>query len=626
MSKEKVQFKSNVVIRFAGDSGDGIQLTGTQFTTSTALAGNDLATFPDYPAEIRAPAGTLAGVSGFQLHFGSDEIHTSGDFSDVLVVMNAAALKANINHLKKGGIIIANEDGFDEKNLRLAKYIDGADPLRDGSLEEYQVHIVPVTKLTRECLKDTGMGLRDMDRSKNMFVLGLLYYMYNRSMEPTINFLQSKFAKKPAVAEANVKTLKAGYAFADTTEIQHGRFEVKAAPMQKGTYRSIMGNQATAFGLIAAGEQAGLPIYYASYPITPASDILHELSRHKNFGVVTLQAEDEIAAVCSAIGASYGGSLGVTASAGPGISLKTEAISLATIYEIPLVVCDIQRAGPSTGLPTKLEQADLMQAIYGRPGEAPLAVVAANSPADCFEAVFEACRLALEFMTPVFFLSDGYLANGAEPWRFPAQADLPRINVAFAGEGDRENGVFLPYKRDERLVRKWATPGTAGLEHRIGGLEKEDLTGNISADPDNHEKMVKIRQAKIDGIARHIPEQVLDSGPEEGKLLVVGWGSTYGTIKAALRQLRDEGVDVAHAHLRYLNPFPRNLGEMLGRYENILVPEVNNGQLVRLLRDKYLAPAIPYNKIKGQPFAVAEIKNKVWEILNGADNRASGLY
>ncbi len=616
MSKEKIQFKTNVVIRFAGDSGDGIQLTGTQFTTSTALAGNDLATYPDYPAEIRAPAGTIAGVSGFQLHFGSDEVHTSGDYSDVLVVMNAAALKANLSHLKKGGIIIANEDGFDEKNLRLAKYPEGENPIRDDSLEEYQVHIVPVTKLTRECLKDTGLGVRDMDRSKNMFVLGLLYYMYNRSMDPTIQFLESKFAKKPEVAEANVKAMKAGYSFADTTEIQHGRFEVKAAPMVKGTYRSIMGNQATAFGLIAASRRANLPIYYATYPITPASDILHELSRHKNFGVVTVQAEDEISAVASAIGASFGGSLAVTASAGPGISLKTEAISLATIYEIPLVVCDIQRAGPSTGLPTKMEQADLMQAIYGRPGEAPLPVVAATSPADCFDAVFEACRIALEFMTPVFFLSDGYLANGAEPWRFPSSSDLKEIRVGFATEADKENGVYHPYKRDERLVRKWARPGTPGLEHRIGGLEKEDVTGNVSYDPDNHETMVKIRQQKVDNIADHIPLQELDSGPEKGELLVIGWGSTYGTIKAALKQLREEGVDVAHAHLRYLNPFPKNLGELIKNYDRILVPEVNNGQLVRLLRDQFLAPAIPYNKIKGQPFAVAEIKNRIWELLN----------
>ncbi len=615
MSKEKIQFKTNVVIRFAGDSGDGIQLTGTQFTTSTALAGNDLATYPDYPAEIRAPAGTIAGVSGFQLHFGSDEVHTSGDYCDVLVVMNAAALKANLNHLKKGGIIIANEDGFDEKNLRLAKYPDGVNPIQDDSLEEYQVHIVPVTKLTRECLKDSGLGVRDMDRSKNMFVLGLLYYMYNRSMDPTITFLESKFAKKPEVGEANIKAMKAGYSFADTTEIQNGRFEVKAAPMEKGTYRSIMGNQATAFGLIAAGCRANLPVYYATYPITPASDILHELSRHKNFGVVTVQAEDEISAVASAIGASFGGSLAVTASAGPGISLKTEAISLATIYEIPLVVCDIQRAGPSTGLPTKMEQADLMQAIYGRPGEAPLPVVAATSPADCFDAVFEACRIALEFMTPVFFLSDGYLANGAEPWRFPSMADLREIKVGFANEGDTDDGVYLPYKRDERLVRKWALPGTPGLEHRIGGLEKEDVTGNVSYDPENHEKMVKIRQQKVNNIADHIPLQELDSGPEKGELLVVGWGSTYGTIKAALKQLRAEGVDVAHAHLRYLNPFPRNLGELIKNYDQVLVPEINNGQLVRLIRDQFLYPAIPYNKIKGQPFAVAEIKNKVWELL-----------
>ncbi len=617
MSKEKIQYKSNVVIRFAGDSGDGIQLTGTQFTTSSALAGNDLATFPDYPAEIRAPAGTMAGVSGFQLHFSSDEIYTSGDYCDVLVVMNAAALKASLVHLKKGGIIIANEDGFDEKNLRLAKYPNGENPIANDSLSEYQVHIVPVTKLTRECLKDTGLGFREMDRSKNMFVLGVLYYMYNRAMDPTINFLQSKFARKPEVAEANIKALKAGYSFADTTEIQHGRFEVKPAALEKGIYRSIMGNQATAFGVIAAAKRANLPVYYATYPITPASDILHELSRHKNFGVVTAQAEDEIAAVCSEIGASFGGSLAVTASAGPGISLKTEAISLATIYEIPLVICDIQRAGPSTGLPTKMEQADLMQAIYGRPGEAPLPVVAASSPADCFEAVFEACRIALEFMTPVFFLSDGYLANGAEPWRFPRTRDLGRIKVGFARPEDRGNGVYLPYKRDARLVRKWATPGTPGLEHRIGGLEKEDITGNVSYEPDNHEKMVRIRQQKVDNVADHIPEQTLDSGPEKGELLVIGWGSTYGTIKAALKQLREEGVDVAHAHLRYLNPFPKNLGELIRNYDRVLVPEINNGQLVRLLRDRFLVPAIPYNRIRGQPFAVAEIKNAVWEVLNG---------
>ncbi len=610
-----IQTKTNVVIRFAGDSGDGIQLTGSQFTTAAALSGNDLATFPDFPAEIRAPAGTLAGVSGFQLHFGSTEIYSPGDLCDVLVVMNAAALKANLKQLKPGGIIIANLDGFDEKNLRLAKYAEGENPLNDKRLEDYLLHSMPITKLTRTALKDLGLSPREMDRSKNMFVLGFLYYMYNRPLEATIEDLQKKFAKKPGIAEANVRVLKAGYSFADTTEIQHGRFEVKAATMKPGTYRSIMGNQATAYGLVAASVKSKLPLFFATYPITPASEILHELSRYKNFGVITSQAEDEIAAVTSAIGASFGGSLGVTASAGPGIALKTEAIALAVMYELPLVICNVQRAGPSTGMPTKMEQGDLLQAIYGRNGEAPVAVVAASTPTDCFEVVFEACRLAVEFMTPVFFLSDGYLANGAEPWRFPKEADLGEINVRFATPDDKQNGTFLPYARDERLVRKWAVPGTPGLEHRIGGLEKEDLTGNISSDPDNHEKMVRLRQQKIDNIAKSVPAQSLDSGPESGDLLVLSWGSTYGVIKTALKQLRSEGVDVAHAHMRYLNPFPANIEELLRRYREVVVPENNAGQLVRLIRDKFLIPAIPHNKIKGQPFTVGEIKNKVWEIL-----------
>jgi 2-oxoglutarate/2-oxoacid ferredoxin oxidoreductase subunit alpha len=614
MSNE-IQTKNNVVIRFAGDSGDGIQLTGTQFTTAAAFAGNDLATFPDFPAEIRAPAGTLAGVSGFQLHFGSQEIFTAGDLCDVLVVMNAAALKGNLKQLKKGGIIIANEDGFDEKNLRLARYNEGENPLNDKRLEDYLLYTVPVTKLTRTCLKDTGLSLKEMDRSKNMFILGFLYYMYNRPLDFTIEQLRKKFAKKPEIAESNIKVLQAGYSFGDTVEIQNGRFEVKAATMEPGTYRSIMGNQATALGLIAASIKAKLRLFYGTYPITPATDILHELARHKNFGVITSQAEDEIAAVASAIGASFGGNLAVTASAGPGIALKTEAIGLAVMYEIPLVICNVMRAGPSTGLPTKMEQADLMQAIYGRGGEAPLAVVAASTPADCFEATFEGCRIAVEHMTPVFVLSDGYLANGAEPWRFPQTADLPEINPRFANPEDSVEGVYHPYKRDERLVRKWAIPGTKGLEHRIGGLEKEDVTGAVSYDPDNHEKMVHLRQAKIDRIADFIPEQKLDSGPEKGDLLVLGWGSTYGTIKTALVQLREEGVDVAHAQLRYLNPFPKNLEALLRNYKAVLVPENNMGQLVRIIRDKFLIPAIPFNKIKGQPFSVGEMKNKIWEVL-----------
>lgn len=623
MSNENLtQTKTNVVIRFAGDSGDGIQLTGTQFTTAAAIAGNDLATFPDFPAEIRAPAGTLAGVSGFQLHFGSQEIFTSGDLADVLVVMNAAALKGNIKQLKKGGIIIANEDGFDAKNLRLAKYAEGENPLNDKRLEDYLLYSVPVTKLTRTCLKETdaGLSLKDMDRCKNMFVLGLLFYMYNRPLDFTMEQLQAKFAKKPGVADANIRVLKAGYSFGDTIEIQHGRFEIKPAALPPGKYRSIMGNQATAYGLVAAALKSKLRLFYGTYPITPATDILHELARYKNFGVITSQAEDEIAAVTSAIGAAFGGCLAVTASSGPGISLKTEAIALAIMYELPLVICNVQRAGPSTGLPTKMEQADLMQAIYGRAGEAPLAVIAASTPSDCFEAAFEACRIAVEHMTPVFFLSDGYLANGAEPWRYPKTADLPEINPIFATPADTENGVFYPYDRDERLVRKWAIPGTPALEHRIGGLEKEDRTGAISSDPDNHEKMVHLRQKKIDNIALSIPLQEIDSGPEQGDLIVLGWGSTYGIIKTALIQLREEGIDVAQAQLRYLNPFPRNLEELLRNYKSVLVPENNNGQLVRIIRDKYLLPAIPFNKIKGQPFTVSEMKNKIWEVLRANAN------
>lgn len=622
MSNE-IQTKSNVVIRFAGDSGDGIQLTGTQFTSAAAIAGNDLATFPDFPAEIRAPAGTLAGVSGFQLNFGSREIFTAGDIADVLVVMNAAALKGNLKQLKKGGIIVANEDGFDAKNLRLAKYAEGENPLDDERMEDYLVYRIPVTKLTRTCLKeaDAGLGVKDMDRCKNMFVLGFLFFMYNRPLDFTIRQLEAKFAKKPEIAAANIRVLKAGHAFGETIEIQHGRFQVEAAPMPPGTYRSIMGNQATAYGLIAASVKSGLPLFYGTYPITPASDILHELARHKNFGVVTSQAEDEIAAVAAAIGASFGGSLAVTASAGPGIALKTEAIALAIMYELPLVICNIQRGGPSTGLPTKMEQADLMQAMYGRGGEAPLAIVAASTPADCFDAVLEACRIAVEHMTPVFFMSDGYLANGSEPWRFPKSRDLPEIRANFAVPEDAKEGVFLPYERDERLVRKWAVPGTPGLEHRIGGLEKEDRTGNVSYDPENHQKMVHLRQRKIDTIARTIPPQRLDSGPEEGDLLVLGWGSTYGIIKTALLRLREEGIDVAHAQLRYLNPFPANLGDLLRNYKRVLVPENNNGQLVRILREKYLVPAIPFNKITGQPFAVGEIRNKIWEILRETESR-----
>ncbi len=502
----QTEIKTDVVILFAGDSGDGIQLTGSQFSTTAALYGNDISTFPNFPAEIRAPQGTIAGVSGFQLHFGSVEVYTAGDASDVLVVMNAAALKANLKQLKPGGIIIANSDGFDAKNLKLAKFPDGVNPLTDGSLDKYKVHVIDVTKITRTALADSGLGTKEMDRSKNMFVLGYIYWMYNRSLDNTIEFIKDQFKKRPELIDANVKVLKAGFNYGDTIEAPMNRFEVKPAPVSKGTYRSIMGNQAAALGLIAAAEKAGLTLFYGTYPITPASDILHELSKHKNFGVKTFQAEDEIAAITSTIGAAFGGALGVTGSSGPGIALKGEAIGLALMLELPLVIVNIQRGGPSTGLPTKTEQADLMQAIYGRNGESPVPVIAACTPSDCFDMAFEACRLAIEFMTPVFFLSDGYIANGAEPWKFPAASDLPEFKVSFAKNELKEGEKFLPYKRNEKLARPWAIPGTKGLEHRVGGIEKENETGNISYDPDNHELMVKIRvKEKVDKIADYIP-------------------------------------------------------------------------------------------------------------------------
>jgi len=600
----------DATILFAGDSGDGIQLTGSQFTTTTALFGNDVSTFPNFPAEIRAPQGTLAGVSGFQLKFGSEEIYTPGDQSDYLVVMNAAALKANLKQLKAGGTIIANSEGFDPKNLRLAKYPEGINPLEDGSLDGYKLFKIDVTKLTKATLEGSGLGTKEIDRTKNMFVLGFIYWIFNRPLDTTIKFIEQQFAKRPEIVEANIKTLKAGFHYGDTTETLMQRVQVRPAQISPGVYRNINGNPATAIGLVAAAEKAGLKLYLGSYPITPASDILHELSKYKNFGVQTFQAEDEIAAICSAIGASFGGSLAVTTSSGPGIALKTEAIGLAIMLELPLVIINVQRGGPSTGLPTKTEQADLLQAVYGRNGEAPLPVIAAQTPSDCFAAVYEACRIAVEHSTPVFFLSDGYLANGAEPWRFPSSSDLPAITPNFAKplpEGEK----FLPYLRDEKLARKWAIPGVKGLEHRIGGLEKEHETGNISYDPDNHEFMVKLRAEKIQRIADTIPLQTIDNGPAKGKLLVIGWGSTYGAIKTAVKMALADGYDVAHAHIRYLQPFPKNLGEVLKNYEQILVPEMNNGQLVRMLRDQFLAPAEGFNKIKGMPFSSEELFQKI---------------
>ena len=613
----KQEVLNDVVIKFAGDSGDGMQLTGSQFTNNTAMLGIDLATFPDFPAEIRAPIGTLPGVSGYQLRFSSDRVFTPGDACDVLVAMNAAALKTNLIGLKPGGRIIANEDGFDAKNLRLANYPEGVNPLTDDSLSNYEVIRMDVTKMTREALKEITMGVKEKDRAKNMFVLGFLYWMYNRDMETTIGFIKDKFGKKPEIFESNVKALQAGYNYGDTTETFTTRYSVAKAKMDPGTYRSIMGNQAVSYGLIAASQKSGLQLFLGSYPITPASDILHELSKYKSFGIKTFQAEDEIAAITSAIGASYGGSLAVTTSSGPGIALKAEAMGLAVMLEIPLIIINIQRGGPSTGLPTKTEQSDLMQAYYGRNGECPMPIVSASTPSDCFSAVYEAVRISVQHMTPVMFLSDGYIANGAEPWKFPVAADLPEIKTQFASQNFADvmdkDGKFQPYKRDDKLVRPWAIPGTPGLEHRVGGLEKADVTGNISYEPENHQHMVKIRQAKVDMIANYIPDQHLDSGASTGKVLVLGWGSTYGAIKSACTDLQKEGHSVSHAHLRYIRPFPKNLGEILKNFETVLVPEINNGQLVRIIRDVYFVDAKPYNKIMGIPITkgelVAEIKN-----------------
>lgn len=606
----------SVVIKFAGDSGDGMQLTGQQFTNNTALLGIDLATFPDFPAEIRAPIGTVPGVSGFQLHFSSDKVYTPGDIADVLVAMNAAALKVNLKAIKKGGKIIVNIDGFDAKNLRLANYPDGVNPLEDGSLDGFEVIKIDVTKLTREALKEfTDLGTKERDRAKNMFVLGYIYWMYNRNLDNTIDFLQEKFGKKESILQSNIKVLQAGYNYGDTTETFTTRYTVEKAKMPAGLYRSIMGNQALAMGLIAASEKSGLPLFLGTYPITPASDILHDLSKYKSFGVRTFQAEDEIAGITAAIGASYGGSIGVTTTSGPGMALKTEAMGLAVMLEIPLVIVNIQRGGPSTGLPTKTEQSDLLQAYYGRNGECPMPVIASATPSDCFDVAFEAVRIAIQHMTPVILLSDGYIANGAEPWKFPQSADLPEIPVSFK-KGLAEGEVkFMPYQRDEKLARPWAVPGTAGLEHRIGGLEKQDITGNISYDPDNHQHMVKVRQAKVDKIADYVPLQTIDSGPSKGKVLVLGWGSTYGAIKSAVTELQAAGHAVSHAHIRYLRPFPKNLGEIIASFDQVLIPEINNGQLIKIIRDQYLVDAKGYNKIMGVPITKGELVDAITAML-----------
>lgn len=616
MSRKK-EVLQDVVIKFAGDSGDGMQLTGSQFTNNTAMMGIDLATFPDFPAEIRAPQGTLPGVSGFQLRFSSDSVYTPGDAVDVLVAMNAAALKVNLTALKKGGKIIANIDGFDAKNLRLANYPEGENPLENGSLDGYDVIKMDVTKMTREALKDITLGMKEKDRAKNMFVLGFLYWMYNRDMNNTIDFLKEKFGKKPDILDSNVKVLQAGYNYGDTTETFTTTYAVEKAKMEPGTYRSIMGNQAVAYALIAASQKSGLPLFLGSYPITPASDILHELSRYKNFGVKTFQAEDEIAAITSTIGAAYGGALGVTTSSGPGIALKGEAIGLAVMLEIPLIVINIQRGGPSTGLPTKTEQSDLMQAYYGRNGECPMPIISASTPADAFDAAYEAVRISVQHMTPVMFLSDGYIANGAEPWKFPNSEQLAPIPVKFKTELGRGETKFLPYLRDEKLARPWAVPGTPGLEHRIGGIEKQNNTGNVNYEPENHQLMVKIRQEKVDKIADYIPEQKLDSGPEKGKILVLGWGSTYGAIKSAVAELQARGEAVSHAHLRYIRPFPKNLGAILKNFDQVLIPEINNGQLIKIIRDQFLIDAKAYNKIMGVPITKTELVLKLDQMLGG---------
>ena len=600
-----------VTIRFAGDSGDGMQLTGSQFTRTAAVFGNDISTLPDFPAEIRAPAGSLPGVSGFQLSFSSSDIHTPGDQPDVLVAMNPAALKSNIGDLPAGGALVVNEDAFTQTNLTKVGY--GANPLHDGSLSQYTVFPIPISTLNVRALEGLEMTNKQMDLTKNFFALGLMFWLYERSMEPTLHWIDDKFKSRPVIAEANARALKAGYAFGETTEMFHTHYRVAPAHLPPGRYRNITGNEATALGFVAASRKAGRRIFYGSYPITPASDILHQLSSYKNFGVRTFQAEDEIAAIGSAIGASYGGGLGMTGTSGPGIALKSEAIGLAVMVELPLVIIDVQRAGPSTGMPTKNEQADLLQALFGRNSDSPVAVVAPSTPSDCFDAAFEAVRIALKYMTPVIYLSDAFLATGAEPWLIPSVDDLPDISVP----NRTDPTGFHPYDRDPTtLARPWAVPGTPGLEHRIGGLEKADITGNVSYDPDNHHRMQLLRQAKIAGIAADIPELTV-FGPDRGDLLILGWGSTHGSIRSAVERLQADGRSVAHAHLRHLNPFPRNLGDVLGSYRRVLIPEINLGQLALLVRGRYLVDAISYDRVRGKPFRIAEIVTAAEAALAG---------
>jgi 2-oxoglutarate ferredoxin oxidoreductase subunit alpha len=598
------------VVRFAGDSGDGMQVTGDQFTAAAALARNDLATFPDFPAEIRAPAGTTYGVSGFQIHFSSQDVFTPGDAPDVLVAMNPAALKTNLKDLKKGGLLILNSGTFNATNLKKAGY--EANPLENNSLDGYSVLSIDITKHTVASVKDTGLSNKEAHRCKNFWTLGLMFWIYSRPLEPTIKWIDSKFGKRADLVAANIAALKAGHAYGETAEVFQQRYEVPAAPVAKGEYRNIGGNTATALGLVAASQQCGLPLVLGAYPITPASDILHELSKYKHFGVTTIQAEDEIAAVCAALGASYAGNLGVTSTSGPGMALKMEGIGLALSVELPLVIIDIQRGGPSTGLPTKTEQADLLQAVYGRNSEGPVCVIAASTPGNCFTMAIEAVRLATKYMTPVILLTDGYLANGAEPWKIPDVADLPKFEVTFRTDPTG----FHPFLRDPAtLARNWAIPGTPELMHRIGGLEKDYDSGHISYAPENHERMVKTRAQKIAGIANDIPPLEIEVGDESGKLLVLGWGSTYGSIREAVQRSRDRGLSVSHAHLRYLNPFPANLADLLTRFERVLVPELNLGQLVKMIRSTYLVPAESLPKVQGMPFKISELEDKIRQIL-----------
>src|SRR6202050_3103732 len=609
LPKRKREVIDQAVIRFCGDSGDGMQFTGSQFTNTVALYGNDLATFPDYPAEIRAPAGTLPGVSGFHVHFSSSDVYTPGDSVDVLVAMNPAALKMNLPDLKTNGILIVNLDSFKENDLRKGQI--GTNPLEDHSLDGYRLFAVELTKMTRAALKDLGLDAKSMDRCKNFFALGMCYWLYNRSMEPTHGWLQEKFKNKQQLVQANKLAMQAGYSYCEATEAFQISYEIPPAKLAPGVYRNISGNAALALGFVAASQKAGIPLFLGSYPITPASDILHELSMYKDFGVITFQAEDEIAAITSAIGAAYAGALGITSTSGPGMALKTEALGLAVAVELPLVICDIQRGGPSTGLPTKTEQADLLQALFGRNSEAPIPVVAPSSPGDCFWIALEASRIAIKYMVPVIILSDGYLANGAEPWPIPAVAELPQIPVHF--ETNPEG--FLPYKRNpSTLARRWAIPGTPGLEHRVGGIEKQDVTGNINYEPLNHEHMVRLRAAKVEAVADDIPP-VVPEGDQSGDLLIIAWGSTHGPITAALNAQREKGRSIGHVHLRHLNPLPRDLGDVIKRFKKVLVPEMNMGQLLMILRAKFLVNAQGYNKIQGKPFKTSEIENKIEQML-----------